>query len=483
MQEEPASLAELFKTRHGNEIQRSSKYLHGCPTHTLMNGGVVKVSDDEMFHRLYTKAVLAGEFLYYCELRSWEWFKMFLDIDMKVPYEPGDGNIKLGDDFLNIMLKCIHVAVKKFFPSIDENDNIFNYVVCDAPGSMCSDSSLYKFGLHINMKYITVSTHEALLMREMIVHELTLNGPSLYKIDWADAVDNAPLCNQTAGSGGLRMVGSRKMSKCKSCRRGGICAVNGCVRGLIDEGRAYVFRACYMSGEYNKDASELLRNNLFSVVTATSIRERHAHNNPNGPKQNLLTLGWVRPIGCPSYGDLKKAKGIETTTSKQRVFDDDKATMRHWKAKVVVTDSKIINILETNIRKRFLHGHWSQIRVSNVVTNPEMSSYMICVTGAGSNFCMNKIPPCDHSSSSIWFIMDKDGLSQRCFCKKLTFADRRGKLCKDFRSMPPKKLEAWEIAILFPTAQAQHKLEPGSTKREHTIFGTELLDSLKKAKK
>ena len=45
------------------------------------------------------------------------------------------------------------------------------------------------------------------------------------------------------------------------------------------------------------------------------------------------------------------------------------------------------------------------------------------------------------------------GLSQKCFCRCMTKDDRRGKFCKDFRSMPPKKLDAWENAILFPTSE------------------------------
>jgi hypothetical protein len=253
--------------------------------------------------------------------------------------------------------------------------------------------------------------------------------------------------------------------------------------------RAYGFRAYYMDGIFSQVHSDAFQKNFFKLVSFASIREKRSHNDPNGPKQNLLTIGWTRPIGCPSYGTLKEVKGVQKTKTKQRVFDDDKNAMKTWTAKVNVTNPRIIEILERNIRERFLHGNWSQIRIKSVVTNAEQTVYWISVTGKGSNFCMNKVPPfCDHNTSSVWFIMDKMGLSQKCFCKKLTIEDRRGKMCKDFRSMPPKKLEAWEIAILFPTStsEQQQKLEPQSgAKRTTSIFGSNFTESLtqKKGKK
>ena len=493
---QPETLDEFFGSKNDKNVRKTSaKHVFGACTHTLMNGGVAKVVDDTLFHYLYAKSVLAGRDLYYCELRSWEWFKMFLDIDMKMEYElksdEDTENIRLSDEFIDKLASCIHMAVKKFFPVVDESlANPFSYMICDTPASFVREDdvkkvSVYKFGLHVIMHNITVSTHEALLMREMIVEELSVNGPEAKDVDWAEAVDNAPLCNQGPGAGGLRMVGSQKCVKIN--RNSDNVVSDNCMGNYKTIRRAYGFRAYYVNGILDQVQSDVFQKNFYKVVSFASIREKLSHNDPNGPKQNLLTIGWTRPIGCPSYGNLKEIKGMQKTKTKQRVFDDDKNGMKTWTTKVNVTNPKIIEILERNIRTRFLHGNWSETRVKTVVTNAEQTMYWISVTGKGSNFCMNKIPPfCDHNTSSVWFIMDKMGLSQKCFCKKLTTEDRRGRMCKDFRSMPPKKLESWEIAILFPTttSEQQKKFEPQSgVKRATSIFGSNFTESLNQGNK
>lgn len=57
--------------------------------------------------------------------------------------------------------------------------------------------------------------------------------------------------------------------------------------------------------------------------------------------------------------------------------------------------------------------------------------YKVQVRGFGASFCLNKNG--DHNSNGIYFKIDKNGISQRCFCTCADTINRvTGKTCKEF---------------------------------------------------
>jgi hypothetical protein len=152
-------------------------------THTLMDGGILFVLDDDMdyFFQTYIQEVKKNK-LYVVEQKT-NVFKFFVDLDYKAPE-------KLSDEFLLKICKSIHESI-------------------GSPGRCCIaraqprpwKDSLIKSGVHIHWPDCKVTKQQALVNRSKII----LNLPPVSGIDWAEVVDSS-----VYGGSGLRMLWSHK---------------------------------------------------------------------------------------------------------------------------------------------------------------------------------------------------------------------------------------------------------------------------------
>lgn len=152
-------------------------------THTLMDGGILFVLDEDMDHffHVYIEQLKRNK-LYVVEQKT-QVFKFFVDLDYKAPE-------KLDDEFLLKICKSIHESV-------------------GSPGRCCIarahprpvKDSLIKSGVHIHWPDYKVTKQQATVNRMKII----LNLPPVEGVDWTQVIDSS-----VYGGSGLRMLWSHK---------------------------------------------------------------------------------------------------------------------------------------------------------------------------------------------------------------------------------------------------------------------------------
>lgn len=470
-------------------------------THTLLDGwkgGKVRIPEDKLndFLVAYAQDVKNKEKVYINEIRK-QHFRMFLDLDILHDNVLSSSEI---ESFMNIAYKCF----RRFFP---QNANHFTCIVSDAvPKALCVDhrslesllnnkekldeivdSSLtdetaviitdsfknqvwdftydtifklpdgrlfrnthrtngkLKHGIHAVFPHIIVKTEEALYMREALIDALSLEFADKYATNgWSNVVDNAVYVNS-----GLRMIYSSKTKNCEVCKNknhGKDCEAL-CENGKdTSEGRPYVLRFVCVNGTIDQKITKELQDNTIKLLSYAII-----HTN-----QCKVTDGWKKYEGCPSFGDIieSKTNGPPKLASKERFFGEEKKTTRGWKNKIAVTDPVILNVIQKQIRIRFVK-QYANTRVRSVCRDEKQ--YYISVDGEGSNFCLNLNPPRDHKSNRIWFSINSFGIRVRCFCSCMTTEGRFSGLCKIFQTSA-RPLNPNDLAILFPNNQYSSNL-------------------------
>jgi len=151
-------------------------------THTLMNGGILFVPDNDMsaFFQMYIEQ-LKNSKLYVVEQKT-DIFKFFVDLDYKAVE-------KLKDEALLAICEVIHEAIGK-------------------PGRCCIARAQprpvkegIKSGVHIHWPDFKVSKQDAISSRARILLAL----PLVEEVDWAQVIDSS-----VYGGSGLRMLWSHK---------------------------------------------------------------------------------------------------------------------------------------------------------------------------------------------------------------------------------------------------------------------------------
>jgi hypothetical protein len=151
-------------------------------THTLMDGGILFVLDEDMDHFLNVYIQELGKNKLYVVEQKTEVFKFFVDLDYKAPE-------KLSDEFLIKIVKCIHDSLGR-------------------PGRCCIARAQprpvkegIKSGVHIHWPDLKVTKQQATSNRAKIILDL----PLVDGIDWSHVVDSS-----VYGGSGLRMLWSHK---------------------------------------------------------------------------------------------------------------------------------------------------------------------------------------------------------------------------------------------------------------------------------
>jgi hypothetical protein len=353
-------------------------------THYLLDGGIWKIPKGEYneFLRLLSADLLNGEKHYISENRT-PIFKFIMDLDF---YETEQISINQ----VEVVVKEIQKVIFEYFGTT------YGVIICGSDSkTVIKDSVEYiKSGFHLVWPKIWLTVETAKAIRNIVIENLITKFEERDSINtWADVVDLA-----VYEDNGLRMVGCRKMGFCKSCKnkkdfKTDCLTCSG--TGKVDENRVYSPRSVL---NFVNDKSYLitLKSDLYVQLLETSIY---------------------------NYADLP-----ETTLLKELVLKESKA-LKNKKVFDSKQDESMVKI-ENFIKKNFKE-HYPKIRIKKLTKDPSEQKYY---AEPYENFCMN-VNRC-HSSSSIYFQLSPNGISQRCYCRKETTEGRISGPCGSYSSKP-----------------------------------------------
>lgn len=294
------------------------------------------------------------------------------------------------------------------------------HLVITSSGRLMKPSVVWKHGFHIHWPRFNVDVDRALYVRESILAGVTRcdweHEYGLKVGDWSDVID------RSVYNSGLRLVGSPKSSKCKSCKaKDPSCTacrrMNN--RHIINPSH-YRFSVAVRDQTIDPELTAHLKGNLLFVFQKTTVRCWNDH-----PK---MTEGWrIYPM-CPGVRHDKRG-------------GKRKQSAAHGKTQG--TSTAIVNVLRSHLTR-----HAAQYTETSLGVTRRNDTYFVKLSGDGSHYCLNK-QGC-HNSSTAWMCVGpmkkkarsafNDGhikyMSQmKCWCSKSRIGVS-GKTCKDFEEEP-----------------------------------------------
>jgi hypothetical protein len=184
----------IFRARCDSAGLTSAREAAGEPTHYLMDGGKLYVSDEAAFLRLYASALQCGEACYVVERRT-PVFRLFMDLDWTRASEPDRG---VWVQLLRVVVDVVRRA----------RGGSFVAVACIADPKPTTDG--VRLGAHVHFPDVLVTQSVALSVRELLLPALSALN---LDVDAKSLIDPA-----VYGGNGLRMKGSMKSTPCDPCR-------------------------------------------------------------------------------------------------------------------------------------------------------------------------------------------------------------------------------------------------------------------------
>ena len=244
------------------------------------------------------------------------------------------------------------------------------------------DGQRYKTGVHLNWPGMVVDQASAVALRE---HILVVLYTAKAGVDWNEVIDSSVYGDLDRGSrgSGFRLPWSHKKAKCTSCQG------RGC-------------DACEHDGKVTQGMYLPLY--VYDEGRVTSV-------DPS-PTIELLDMATVRtPVQEPSVRVDPPAKAIkEGAFTKLQTKDE-------------LDDIEIRATLEMFVQ-RTMEGQ-SSSRVTKIFKYK--TSYLVSTT---SRYCENLGR--EHGSNHVWFHVNGNTITQKCFCRCETVRERRDGFCRDF---------------------------------------------------
>lgn len=435
-------------------------------THMSLAGGPfgrLSIPDDK--HETWL-SVYANELeknrhsLFFAERRT-PIFRMHFDLDFCQP-DPVDLLL-----FTALARTCREVF-RNFFPHVADDAKMWRCAILVAtpkpttvaPTEEADDGQRVKSGCHMLWPWMYVDQVQALQMRANVVDTLMRTWPPRggRENSYDDVVDRTVLT-----SNGLRMMGSDKASRCKHCKkttRDKCLPCNG--TGIITENRPYVL-AMVLNHEGEADVERLAawQNDLFTCVRFTSIRSsRQEH-----------SAGFVVPAHAVTDIHVKNARlrvGQNTRTGTIVAMHEAKGLPG---AVAIDSSSPVFTTLAAFVPT--VNPAWIGITVSKIMVKRDIGRFTVHVTGPGSAFCthVNRA----HTTSHIYFIVERDGIRQACFSPKV----HNGVSCRKYFG-PPAQLTQWLQEAMFgrepPPQKTAEMLTTDSILTKSAAFTKSLAD-------
>jgi hypothetical protein len=244
-----------------------------------------------------------------------------------------------------------------------------------------SVGNLIKHGVHMNWPNFVVDHGSAMALHSHIVSSLGILFPGK---EWKNIVDTAVYGGgkRNVKGSGFRMPWSHKKAKHDACEGRGC---EECENGKITQGE---YRPVLM---YTHEDSKLTR--IFNQEPSVEIMWMATLRTEN--KTPVIVEGSTREEGSFS---LRETKDV---FSDQQTYQD----------------------IETFVQKNMDGQENAEITKIYINNN----AYLVSTT---SKYCENLQR--SHASNHIWFLIEGQTISQRCFCTCETMKGRRYGFCRDF---------------------------------------------------
>lgn len=432
------------------------------PSHLLMDGtygGIVSILPEleDTFLTMYaTDVFLNNASLYFSEQKT-QIFPMHFDID----------EITLTSQQRLCVVRVIQQIVAVFYP---KTNPLPQMLICDTSAADLKEPKLKKdfTCLHLFLPHIRVNLEKAGFIANACISKLTLLVPQ-YK--WDKIIDL-----QLYTVNGLRLIGSRKMTACHVChsQKKKRFSCSTCLGHKIDKGRPYDLVSILDSdGNYNEDLFQKIFSNHIKKVKSCSVR---------CIQNEEETPDFLKYDGCPSL-DFSIRKDIlelqstflDKTKTSDSVLDSDtfekyleiSSQIAKRTKKSIDSDKKEFdveiekNTLAFQVAREEIQNYSKKYitsQLETLKTNHYRSIYFAKICGDGMHCCGN-VPPNinngEHHGSSVFFQIDRSGISQKCFSRK-PGARLNNETCQQFKG-EVKKLSNKAALILFPALANYNK--------------------------
>lgn len=240
----------------------------------------------------------------------------------------------------------------------------------------CGD--LIKHGIHMNWSGFVVDHGSAMALHSHIVSALSVMFPSK---NWGEIVDTSVYGGgkKNAKGSGFRMPWSYKKAKHDAC---GGAGCEGCEKGKVTQGQ------------------------YIPVLMYTGKLEHIYDREPSVEVMHMATLR-TEAVEHAVIEGSKREEGSFTIQETKNVF----------------TDLEVQDGIEAFIRKN-MDGQ-SSSDVTKIYTHDR-----IFLVSTNSKYCENIGR--NHASNHVWFLIEGDNITQKCFCRCETMKGRRYGFCKDF---------------------------------------------------
>ena len=409
-------------------------------THLLLDGGKLHISPalTQLFYDKYAKDLKNKQKLYICETKT-EVFKLFCDLDF-FEDEP------LPLDRIKTYTRTIQEAVKSVYSTDDFRPAKLIVCTTESKEVDVNGAKYIKTGVHLLWTGgIQVDKDGAMTIRKAIIQLLEKRfGPREVYNPWSDVVDETVFKEN-----GLRMVGSRKMSKCKVCK-GRVtamdnCANEKCERGKVDEGRVY-WPTVVFDSNLEEDATFLteLNSNLKRLVRETSIVV-YPHQKTGSDTESdeegsrkvstpVITPFTTFPVWFNNTPEAEKKLRREKLKKKkvQPPGTEEREIMsKIHKVRIDPEDERITKL--NMFCKRVMPGVFAKANIIDLYHCEGDDKSEFYLATLDTNFCMNVGR--EHNSNRVYYYINTSAVYQKCFCTCDTLEGRKfGEKCMDFRS-------------------------------------------------
>jgi hypothetical protein len=458
-------------------------------THLLLDGGKLHVppKDEKLFLRKLAADNMRGIKNYIVELRT-PIYKFHADLDVFEDKIKPYSEIR---DWIREMLLVLREFYKDWkrssIPLTDEvNVDFLTTLVCTTEpkvGAQKYGKTYSKVGVHIVLPWLKVDTETALKLRSAFIQRFyEEHGPRPEdQNEWEDVFDHTVYTQN-----GLRMVGCSKIERCNTCKppfkfvkgKPLKCPEGKCNGwGKIDVGRVYkITDVLGGDGSERKDVlQELLSDDLLSthITSIRLLKEKKPHPftlpdwyNPdelekklaesqkNKSTQSKIRLAPLTPSRTALTTLEKEQLDIDTPPSKPlNVGGEDEDTLKPQRARMNAEDNRR-QIIEDWFRDPdYLEWYlvpeiYRNISIDDVILSIPTIGERYYIINTSSRYCQNLQR--EHNSNGIYFVLNRTGLYQKCFCRCNTTEGRvSGKRCVDYHS-PGVRVPNKILTLLFP---------------------------------
>lgn len=437
-------------------------------THLLLSGGILKMTPEQEREALEKLAddIAENRPNYVVEKRTTV-FRFCQDYDFVSLYHNG-----ISKDNLIMYLELVQSVLRDMFPELDDED--FMVVVLYArnkrqrksiqivkkssrKGSIfhtepsSENRKMTKSGFHTVWPHLYVTQEMAIRIRFALCQALRERFPNfatqvtyinntspasdiceteeIQYDTWSSVVD----CSIYQANG-LRMPGSSKASKCKSCPPSRMpcemCRFNNKNCGYVDDGRPYIIMTVLdVNGVEMQEKANELFNNPHKALQYTSIRYHGTE-----PSSPFKIPNWFVPTHdlneeleqiVPASGrKRKRGVGDDAAIHSDRIVHRDfgqigerkqvNISNRYYEFECISQSDPRAIIFERFLNAKFPHGHNRILLRKVMISTDATKPYIFAVSS--SKWCLNVGR--EHNGQDVYYLYNGRDVQQRCWSSK-----------------------------------------------------------------